>query len=153
MRLTMRTDYAFRVLIHLAAAPERLGSIGGIASAYKISENHLMKVVHSLVQNGFVESSRGRGGGIRLARSPSDIKVGDVVRNMEDDLALVECFDTKRNACVITPACRLKFALAEAMGAFMAVLDKYSIADFLGRPDDLRSLLGIGSERVVANVT
>jgi len=76
-----------------------------------------------------------------------------VVRNMEDDLALVECFDTKRNACVITPACRLKFALAEAMGAFMAVLDKYSIADFLGRPDDLRSLLGIGSERVVANVT
>lgn len=146
MRLTMRTDYALRVLIYLAAAPDRLGSIGAIAGSYSISENHLMKVVHGLVQGGYIESIRGRGGGIRLARAASTIGVGDVVRNMEDDLTLVECFDAGRNACVITPACRLKSVISEALHAFMAVLDRYTIADFIGRPKELRALLGLDPE-------
>jgi Rrf2 family nitric oxide-sensitive transcriptional repressor len=144
MRLTLRTDYALRVLIQLALAPERLGSIRAIAAAYGISENHLMKVVHNLVQKGYVESSRGRGGGIRLAREASAIVVGDVVRNMEDDLALVECFDVASNACAITRACRLKGILFEALGAFLAVLDRYTIADLLGPAAELRAILGIG---------
>lgn len=141
MRLTMRTDYAIRVLIYLAIGSDRLGSIGAIAEAYKISENHLMKVVHGLVQKGYVESSRGRGGGIRLARQASTIRVGDVVRDMEDELTLVECLDPSTNACVITPACGLKFVLSEALEAFLATLDRYTIADFVGRSPELRIFL------------
>jgi len=144
MRLTMRTDYALRVLIHLALGPERLGSIRSIALSYKISENHLMKVVHGLVQKGFIESTRGRGGGIRLARQASAISIGDVVRELEDDLSLVECFSTKTNACAITRACRLKSILFEALNAFLAVLDRYTIADLLEPSAELRSILGIG---------
>jgi Rrf2 family nitric oxide-sensitive transcriptional repressor len=144
MRLTMRTDYALRVLIHLALGRERLGSIRSIALSYNISENHLMKVVHGLVQKGFIESTRGRGGGIRWARHASAISIGDVVRELEDDLSIVECFRAKANGCTITRACRLKPILFEALNAFLAVLDRYTIADLLGPSAELRSILGIG---------
>ncbi|NQD37900.1 Rrf2 family transcriptional regulator [Permianibacter sp. IMCC34836] len=132
MRITQYTDYALRVLIYLGLQPDRLATIGEIAERYAISRSHLMKVVNQLVQEGFVEGVRGKGGGIRLALPAGEIRVGDVVRKIEPDLILVECFGPG-NHCVITPACDLKRALYEALQAFLKVLDSYTLADFLGK--------------------
>ena len=137
MRLKSYTDYALRVLMHLAAQPDRLSSIAEIARTYRISHNHLMKVVHDLRKQGFVDAVRGRSGGIRLARQATEIKVGDVVRHTEGSFDLVDC-----GSCVIAPACALTSALHEARGAFMAVLDGYSLADLVEeRSTGLRELL------------
>lgn len=148
MRLTRYTDYALRTLLYLGAqdlgtgAP-RQASIGEIARAYGISENHLTKVVHQLGRLGLVRTIRGRGGGLRLALPPGEIVIGAVVRQTEEDLALVECFGS--GACAITPACRLRHVLGEALGAFLAVLDRYTLADLLadGSAPDLMRLLGL----------
>lgn len=140
MRLSRHTDYALRVLIHLAAEPDRRASIAEIARAYGISENHLMKVVHMLGRAGFIRTVRGRGGGIALARAPEAIGVGDVVRHGEPDLNLADC-----GSCVIAPACGLNGALGEALGAFLAVLDRYTIADVTRRRTDLAALLGLST--------
>jgi len=137
MRLTRYTDYAMRVLIHLAAHPERLCSIAEISSAYDISQNHLMKVVNDLAREGFVASSRGRNGGIRLGRPAGEIHVGTVVRHTEEGFDLVDC-----GACVIAPACGLNGVLGEALAAFMAVLDRYTLADISARKMNLRALFG-----------
>ena len=126
MKLTRYSDYALRVLMHLAARSDRLASIGEIARTYRISHNHLMKVVHDLRKAGFVAATRGRTGGIRLARRPEDITVGEVIRQTEGGFDLVDC-----GSCVIAPACALTGALHEALGAFMAVLDGYSLADLV----------------------
>ena len=133
MRLTSFTDYALRVLIYLGAHrdEERLATIGDIAAAYRISENHLMKVVHHLAKEGYVETTRGKGGGIRLARAPEEINIGAVVRITEDDLALVECFEAGAPQCPLVPACTLKGMLAQALRAFLAVLDAQTLADLL----------------------
>ncbi len=136
MRLSRHTDYALRVLIHLAAIPDRLSSIAEIAHAYDISQNHLMKVVNMLGRAGFVRTVRGRGGGIALARPAEDIIIGAVVRHSEPDLNLAEC-----GTCLIAPACGLIDPLAEALNAFLAVLDRYSIADATARKKDLAALL------------
>ncbi|KRB85748.1 Rrf2 family transcriptional regulator [Sphingomonas sp. Root710] len=138
MRLSRHTDYALRVLMHLAVDPDRRASIAEIARAYAISENHLMKVVHMLGRAGFIRTVRGRGGGITLARAPETIGVGDVVRHGEPDLVLADC-----GSCVIAPACGLNGALGEALGAFLAVLDRYTIADVTRRRTDLAALLGL----------
>jgi Rrf2 family nitric oxide-sensitive transcriptional repressor len=138
MRLSRHTDYALRVLIHLSARPGRLSSIAEIARAYAISENHLMKVVHMLGRAGFIRTVRGRGGGIELARPPGDIRIGDVVRHGEADLKLADCDD-----CLIAPACGLNGVLNEALGAFLAVLDRYSLTDITGKRVDLARLLGL----------
>jgi Rrf2 family transcriptional regulator, nitric oxide-sensitive transcriptional repressor len=130
MRLTRYTDYSLRVLIYLGLQPERLSSIREIAGAYGISESHLMKVVQALGQSGYVATLRGRGGGLKLAKPPHEINVGDVVRNTEDDLALVECF-AEDGACRIAGPCRLRHLLTEALEAFFAVLDRYTLADLL----------------------
>jgi Rrf2 family nitric oxide-sensitive transcriptional repressor len=132
MRLTRFTDYSLRTLIYLALRPDEFGSIANIARAYRISENHLTKVVHRLGQLGLIETTRGRGGGLRLARSPETIGIGDVVRQLEDDLAIVECLGSGQ--CAIGGFCGLERALQEALGAFMSVLDRYTVADLL-RPD------------------
>ena len=137
MRLTRYTDYAMRVLIHLAAHPERLCSIGEISRAYGISQNHLMKVVNDLAREGFVASVRGRSGGIKLGRAAEDINVGAVVRHTEEGFDLVDCA-----SCIITPACGLNGMLNQALGAFMAVLDGYTLADLSMRKADLRALFG-----------
>ncbi len=137
MRLKSYTDYALRVLMHLAARPDRLASISEIARTYRISHNHLMKVVHDLRKEGFLDAVRGRSGGVRLARPATEISVGDVVRHTEGTFDLVDC-----GSCVIAPACALTAALHEARRAFMAVLDGYSLADLVkDRKDGLRQLL------------
>jgi Rrf2 family nitric oxide-sensitive transcriptional repressor len=139
VRLTRYTDYAMRTLLHLGARPEAVCSIAEIARAYRISRNHLMKVVNELGRAGFVTSLRGRSGGIRLARSPAEISVGAVVRHMEEDFALANCPD-----CVIAPACGLSAVLDEALRAFLAVLDRATLADLLGRrAAALRALLAV----------
>ncbi len=132
MRFTRYTDYALRVLTYLGLKDaENLSTIKEIAGRYGISENHLMKVVHRLGQTGYVETVRGRGGGIRLARAPEEIVIGGVVRDCEDDLRIVECFDPVTNTCPITAACALPAILDQALSAFLVVLDKYTLADLL----------------------
>lgn len=136
MRLTRYTDYALRVLLHLGANPERLSSIAEIARVHGVSQNHLMKVVHDLGKAGYVDTVRGRAGGVRLARAPEDINVGAVVRHTEEGFELVDCA-----SCVIAPACGLTGALGKALAAFMAVLDGYTLADLMTKRDALRALL------------
>lgn len=137
MKLTRYTDYALRVLMHLAARPDRLASIGEMARTYRISQNHLMKVVHDLRKAGFLDAVRGRAGGVRLARRPEEIRVGDVVRHTEGGFELVDC-----ESCVIASACSLTGALRQALAAFMDVLDNYTLADLVReRQDGLQQLL------------
>lgn len=133
MRLTTFSDYAFRVLIYLGSTPEGLATIADIAAAYGISENHLMKVVHHLARLGCVETVRGKGGGMRLAKPPEEINVGEVLRATEDGFALVDCMEEGESDCRIARACALKGALGEAVAAFLRVLDGYTLAD-LARP-------------------
>ena len=131
MRVTFHTDYGLRLLMLLALEPDQLHTIEEVARRYGISRNHLMKVAVTLTQAGFVDSVRGRGGGLRLARPPETIPLGEVIRSTEDSLALVECFERRTNTCVVTPACELKNVLAEAMQAFFSVLDGYTLADLV----------------------
>ena len=141
MRLTNYTDYPLRVLIYLAVKKEEEKStITEITEAYQISRNHLTKVIHQLGQIGLIETTRGRGGGIVLAKRPSEIIIGDVVRETEEDFRMVECFSPDNN-CVITPACSLRHVLNEALLAYMAVLDKYTLADIVKEPEMYRMLL------------
>jgi Rrf2 family nitric oxide-sensitive transcriptional repressor len=135
MRLTRYTDYAIRVLLYLGAEPGRLSSIAEIARAYDISQNHLMKVVNDLVRAGYVASVRGRSGGVRLARPAAEINVGAVIRQTEEEFDLVEC-----GSCRISPACGLTGALGQALLAFMAVLDGYTLEDLLAKRGEIRKL-------------
>lgn len=142
MRLTLYTDYSLRVLLYLGMKDsEKLSTIQEIADAYNISKNHLMKVTYDLGQLGLIETIRGRGGGIRLKVDPKDINVGQVVRHTEEDFHVVECFDKENNMCKISATCQLKGVLHEATVAFLSVLDKYTLADFLHSPDEMMALL------------
>lgn len=140
MHLTLHTDYALRSLMFLGLHPERRCTIEEIASHYGISRNHLMKVALTLTQQGFLDAARGRNGGLKLARPAAEIGVGAVVRATEDNFNLVECFDREGNTCIIAAACQLKQPFAEAVRAFLAVLDRYSLADLLANPGTLRSM-------------
>lgn len=140
MRLTRFTDYALRSLIFLGLRGEAGGRIREIAEHYDISEHHLTKVVQELARAGFVQTLRGRSGGLRLARPPEEIVVGAVVRALEEDLSLVECFSAG-SRCVIRRSCGLKGALGEALAAFLAVLDGYTLTDLLGPEAELREAL------------
>ena len=142
MRLTAYTDYSLRVLIQLALRPDKLVTISEIARAYRISEHHLMKVVHQLGVAGYIETVRGHGGGMRLAKKPTEIVVGDVVRHTEPDLGLVDCFRTP-NSCAIEPACALSGILGEALEAFLAVLDRHTLADLIAKRVPLAHLLNV----------
>lgn len=132
MRITSYTDFSLRVLIYLAVSSEERCTIREIARAYDISHNHLMKVVHQLKQHGYIDTVRGKQGGMTLSRPPERINIGEVVRDMEPGTALVECFDP-RGQCVITPHCHLKSILWEALQSFQGVLDGYTLADIAGR--------------------
>ncbi len=133
MRLTIFTDYTLRVLTYLGVHQheDRLVTISDVATAYGISENHLMKIVHHLAKQGYVETTRGKGGGMRLARAPEQINLGDVVRGAEEDLAIVECFQKNNTACPIGSACALAEILGQAMRAFFDKLDAHTLADLL----------------------
>lgn len=144
VRLTLYTDYSLRVLLYLGVkGKDRLSTIQEIADAYNISKNHLMKVTYELGQLGYIETVRGRGGGIRLAVDPNEINIGKVVRHTEEDFQIVECFSNENNMCKISPACQLKNALFEALNAYLNVLDQYTIGDFLLSKDELFKLLEI----------
>jgi Rrf2 family nitric oxide-sensitive transcriptional repressor len=141
MHLTQFSDYALRVAIYLGCHPGTLVSVEEISRAYGISRHHLVKVVQVLVDLGVVESQRGRAGGMQLAKDPSTINVGWLVRRTEPHFNLVECFDEETNTCPIAPACGLKGALQRAQQAFLDVLDEYSLDHFLRRRSDLVPLL------------
>jgi Rrf2 family nitric oxide-sensitive transcriptional repressor len=143
MRLTVYSDYALRMLMYLALKKDELSTIADIAASYDISENHLMKVAHQLGVGGFVETVRGRGGGLRLARPVEAIGLAEVVRYTEPDMAIVQCFKPVDAPCAIRPSCVLRRALEKARDAFMAVLEDYTLADLVQPRLRLAGLLGI----------
>lgn len=146
MRMTLFADYSLRVLLYLAAHEEKLCSIQEVAEAYKISRNHLMKVVQHLGQLGVVETIRGRDGGIRLAKPADQLNVGWVVRRTEPDFELVECFNKKTNTCCIAPACKLKGVLAEAQMMFLKHLDAYTVKDMLPNKNEIAEMFASPEE-------
>lgn len=147
MHVTLHTDFALRMLMLLAMEPDELHTIEEISTRYDISRNHLMKVTQTLVQAGYVESVRGRNGGLRLGKKPKDINIGAVVRTTEDGFDLVECFGDK-NTCLIATACGLRGPLEEALAAFLDVLNRYTLADLMqnpGRLKRMRRALSVGA--------
>lgn len=132
MRLTTMTDYALRLLMYLAQQPDRLCTIAEAAQAHGISETHLMKVTHHLGLLGWIETVRGKGGGMRLAGRPEDINLGDVVRSVEPDFALVECFATG-STCTLTGHCGLALVIHDALQGFMRELDGHTLANVVPR--------------------
>lgn len=130
MHITRYTDYSLRVLMYVALKGEEISTIGEIAESYDISKNHLMKVVQELNAKGYLMAVRGKNGGLRLNGRADDINIGKLVRDTEQDLALVDCF-AGGQGCTITPACHLKKAFAAALEAFFDVLDQYTLADLL----------------------
>ena len=141
MRLTRFTDYSLRVLIYLGLTPGR-ATIPEITAAYGVSRNHLLKVVRSLADGGFITTQQGKGGGIALARPPQEIGIGEVVRHSEETLAPAECLRDGGDGCPIAPDCRLQGVFREAQEAFLATLDRYTLADLLA-PGTAR-ILGLG---------
>lgn len=129
MQLTLHTDYALRVLIYLAQKKEGLTTITEIADFYHISRNHLVKVVHHLSTEGFIQTTRGKHGGMRLARTADMISVGEVVRRMEPNFDIVECFSASNQPCTVISVCALKAVLYQASNEFLGILDKYTVAD------------------------
>ncbi|GLU33666.1 Rrf2 family transcriptional regulator [Trinickia caryophylli] len=144
MRLTDFTDYSLRVLIYAAVRSEHLVTIQEISETLGIARGHLVKIVHALGKAGYLDTVRGRTGGLRLGRPPAKITVGDVVRTMEPDFRMVECFDTEGNACVITAACGLRGVLGSALRAYFDVLDKFTLADLAAEQSTLERLLAAG---------
>jgi Rrf2 family nitric oxide-sensitive transcriptional repressor len=141
MRLTTYSDYSLRLLMYVALKGPELVTIQNVADAYGISKNHLMKIAFELGRHGFLETVRGRNGGLRLARKPDKIGLGEVVRATEEDFIIVECFDPATNTCSIIKHCRLRGALSRALGAYLTVLDEYTLADLTARNPALERLL------------
>ena len=141
MRLSDYTDYTLRVLMYCAANPGRLVTIAELADSHQVSKNHLMKIVNDLGRQGVLETTRGRGGGLRLLKPPSTIRLGDVLRQAETDFRLVECFDAATDTCTLTPSCRLKGVLASALQAYFAALDSVTLADIAGPTAGLKQTL------------
>ncbi len=131
MRLSEYTDYTLRVLMYCAAHRQALVTIGELAEHHQLSKNHLMKVVNDPSRQGLIETTRGRGGGLRLLKAPEDIRIGDVVRASETDFRLVECFDPRTNVCTLTPSCRLKHLFDAALQAYFRELDGATLADMV----------------------
>ena len=134
MRLTLYTDYSLRVLLYLALRKDQMVTITELADFYKISRNHLVKVVHNLGIQGYIHTTRGKNGGMKLARSANEIVIGDVVRKMEPDFELLECFNKATDHCVITNSCALKSVLIGARDDFLGKLDNYTVADAIPKP-------------------
>lgn len=135
MQLTRYTDYSLRVLIYLSMKADGWATITELADFYAISRNHLVKVVHHLAQQGFIHTQRGKNGGIALARAANQIRIGEVVRSTEPNFEIAECFNRSKNTCRLSPNCGLKSVLNEASHAFLATLDRYTIADGIIDPN------------------
>lgn len=129
MRLTDYTDYTLRVLMFCAMHPGRAITIAELADSHAVSKNHLMKIVNDLARQGLLQTTRGRGGGLRLLKPAADIRIGDVVRQSETDFRMVECFDAEHNSCTLTANCQLKQVFARATQSYLAELDKVTLAD------------------------
>jgi Rrf2 family nitric oxide-sensitive transcriptional repressor len=150
MRLTTFTDYTLRVLMYLALDQSRLATIPEIAAAYGISKNHLMKVVHQLARAGVIESVRGKGGGLRLAKTPEAIRIGEIVRVAEGEAPIVECLSDDPHACRISGVCRLTRVLVDGFEALYASLDRYTLADLTANRRALTTVLVQGPTRSTA---
>ncbi|MAS87824.1 MAG: BadM/Rrf2 family transcriptional regulator [Micavibrio sp.] len=129
MQLTSFTDYGLRVLMYLAANPDRLSSVKEVSDHFGISRNHLVKVVHRLSQLEYIETTKGKGGGIRIVKDTDKLRLGDLIKILEPNMSLVECFDPSTNSCKITNMCQLKHYLFEGSQSFVATMNKYSLAD------------------------
>jgi Rrf2 family transcriptional regulator, nitric oxide-sensitive transcriptional repressor len=140
MRLTAFSDYSMRVMMYLGLQHGQLATISDIAQAYRISENHLTKVVHHLAQHSYVETVRGKGGGLRLARAPNTVNIGEMIRNCEGEAGLLPCLD-EEDTCCIQPSCKLMGILREAQVAMFAVLDQYTLSDLLCQQEPLARIL------------
>lgn len=152
MQLTLYTDYSLRVLLYLGVRREETVTIGEIADAYRISRNHLVKVVHHLASTGFVHTTRGKGGGVRLMRPPEEIRLGEVIRITEGGFDLVECMNSQTNTCPIDQLCALKSVVQEALAAFTAVWDRYTLADVLRNRSQLANVLLVPLPRLPSKV-
>ncbi|MBS0340043.1 MAG: Rrf2 family transcriptional regulator [Proteobacteria bacterium] len=141
MKLTVFTDYSLRVLIYLAAQPGRRATVAQICAAFDVKANHLTKVVHHLAKRGWIQTVRGKGGGITLAKLPEDISLGEVVRDTEGAAQPAECFAQEHSRCAIVRQCELKGALAEAVNAFFAVLDRRTLAEITRNRSALSDVL------------
>lgn len=141
MQLGTYSDYALRVLMKLAAEPGKLTTIREVADVYGISSNHLMKVTQELGRNGYIETVRGRGGGLRLEKPLTEINIGEVIRVTEGNLALVECFAANRNQCTLSEVCLFRGIMSSALDAFFAVLDRYTLADLMADREAMRTIL------------
>lgn len=146
MRLSLHTDYALRSLIYLATMRDPATTAGAIATSYGISKNHLVKVLQRLRDLGYVETVRGRGGGVRLAKAPDEVRLGAVVRQTEDLGELVECFNLETNTCPLASVCLLQRRLDEALRAYVEVLDRYTLADVSANRGALARALRIPTE-------
>jgi Rrf2 family nitric oxide-sensitive transcriptional repressor len=147
LRLTVYTDYALRLLMYLALKDDGLATIAEIAESYGISKNHLMKVAHQLGVAGYVETVRGRRGGLRLAKARGAVTLGEIVRHTEPDMALVPCFSPVDAPCAVRPCCVLRKALQKACMAFAETLDDYTLADLVKPRASLQGLLSIKPQR------
>lgn len=138
MNLTLHTDYSLRILLYLAEHKDRPVSTREISEAYGVSRHHLVRVVQTLQTHGFVKAATGRSGGITLARDPSRINIGEVVRTTEPNFRIVECFDIKENTCRILPVCSLRGVLGTALESFFETLNQYTLADIAHRKGNQR---------------
>lgn len=144
MRLTQATNYSVRVLLYCAANPDRPSRVADIATTFSMSETHLFKILKVLVDHNFIETIRGRHGGLRLGRPAGEIRLGDVIAATEESFMMADCFsDEGRKDCPLILSCEYNRVLREALGAFFAVLDRYTIADIAKDRTDLRAQLGI----------
>ena len=142
MQLTSFTDYSLRVLIYLALYQNKTCNVDEIVSSFSLSKNHIIKVVHNLVKLGYVKSTRGRGGGLKLARSPAKINIGKIVESVEPNFFIAECFNKESNYCKISPSCNLKKLLNEAQGSFLDTLYKSSLENLIeNKENSLKKLL------------
>lgn len=146
MRLTRQSNYAIRTLVYCAVNEPALSRVADIAKAHAISELFLFKLIKPLVENGLIETVRGRKGGIRLGRPADEITLLDTVRLTEESFSMAECFEDGDTACPLADACDVNAALREALGAFFEVLDSYTIADLAAKRRSLRQRLGLSYE-------
>ena len=150
MQLSRFTDLSLRVLMVAAVNTDNRITTDDVTTLFGVSRNHIVKVIHTLQSLGYLETTRGRGGGFVLARDPETIRVGDIVRDTETNLVLVECFDAEANTCRLNPACSLKRALQGALHAFLKELDRYTLADFVGQRRQVQRLLQLRTHGATA---